>query len=107
MICRAVFLSLGLLLSMASSALDLQSAKQQGLVGEQRNGLLGAVKPASKEVSRLLDTINSQRMQAYRRIASKNGTDLEVVQILAGKKAIEKTASGLYIKPDNRWLKAP
>lgn len=94
-----------LMLSSTASAIDLASAKQQGLVGETASGYLQAVKPASAEVRSLINTVNAKRKSKYSEIAKRNGTTLQAVELLAGKKAIEKSASGAYIKPAGNWVK--
>ena len=88
-------------------AIDLQSAKAQGLVGEQPNGYLGSVKGgASGEVAALINDINAARKKEYQAIAKRNNTGLDVVEALAGKKAIERTPSGQYVKlPSGQWTK--
>jgi len=86
-------------------AINLQSAKAQGLVGETASGYLSAVKAASNEVKALIQDINSKRKQVYAQIAKRNGTTLSAVEHLAGKKAIEKSKPGSYIKPADRWLR--
>lgn len=88
-------------------ALSLGEAKQQGLVGEQYNGLLAAVGSANSDVNALIKDINAKRMAAYTRIAAKNGTNVETVKKLAGKKAIEKTPRGQYVKVGGSWKKVP
>ncbi len=93
--------------SAPSWAIGLHEAKAQGLVGEQANGYLGLVKrPASAEVKALMRSINAKRRQHYQSIAQRNNTALNVVEALAGKKAIERTPSGQYVKlPSGRWVK--
>ncbi len=98
---------IGLLFTPLASALELNEAKQQGLVGEQRDGLLGAVNTQRADVRELVELINARRVVAYQKIAQKNGTDLGVVQSLAGKKAIEKTPSGQYVRPGQSWQQVP
>ncbi|WP_456384999.1 YdbL family protein [Desulfolithobacter sp.] len=87
------------------AALDLQSAKDQGLVGETPSGYLEVVGTATPEIVKLVQTINQKRRSRYLQIARKNGTDLAVVEKLAGKKAIEKTRPGNYIKVNGKWRK--
>ncbi|WP_372882303.1 YdbL family protein [Psychromonas sp.] len=86
-----------MILSFSVFALDLSDAKQQGLVGEKVDGLLGVVK-SSREVNQLVQSINAQRIELYKEIAEKNGMTLEQVSVLAGKKAISKTPRGEYIQ---------
>ena len=84
-------------------AIDLQTAKDQGLVGETTSGYLEAVKSPSQEVSTLVAEINSLRKQKYEEIAKRNNTSLQAVELLAGKKAIEKSAHGDYVKIGDSW----
>lgn len=86
-------------------SIDLQSAKQQGLVGETPDGYLAAVKSASAETSALIQSVNAERKQKYQEIAARNKITLRDVEQLAGKKAIEKTKAGDYIKLGGAWRK--
>ena len=88
-------------------AIDLHSAKSQGLVGEQPSGYLGSVNSnPSADVADLIKEINSARKSEYEKIAKRNNTQLDVVEKLAGKKAIEKTPAGQYIQlPSGQWTK--
>ena len=52
-------------------ALDLQTAKAQGYVGEQASGYLGVVKNASGAQT-LVNDINSRRKAHYEKIAQRN-----------------------------------
>lgn len=95
-----LFIALALILgSGAGWTLDLQEAKQRGLVGEQRDGYIGAVggKP-SAEVSELISSINAERRMNYQRIAERNKLQLNQVERLAAEKAIEKTDPGAYVQ---------
>lgn len=94
---KKLFLLLTLILSFSAFALELSNAKEQGLVGEQRNGLLGVVQ-ASPEAVELVEDINSRRLIKYKQLAVKNAMTLEQVSILAGEKAIKKTPAGQYIE---------
>jgi len=79
--------------------LSLADAKQQGLVGEQYDGYLAAVASApAPAVRALVSDINAKRRAEYERIAQTNNLALADVEALAGKKAIEKTAGGGYVK---------
>ncbi|WP_126456576.1 YdbL family protein [Sulfuriflexus mobilis] len=86
-------------------ALDLQAAKAQGLVGEQLDGYLGVVK-ASAAVQALVQQVNDGRRTYYEGIARRNGTSVQVVEVLAGKKAIELTPPGQYVQsPSGAWTR--
>ena len=102
-----VFL-LALLLGASSAfALSLDAAKDQGLVGETPSGYLAAVSddpPAA--VQALVRNINEKRRARYQEIAKKNDIAVGDVEKLAGKKAIEKTPPGQYVrKPSGEWVK--
>jgi uncharacterized protein YdbL (DUF1318 family) len=84
----------------AGLATPLDDAKAAGDVGEQADGYLGIVSPpASAAVQALVADINTRRRDQYRAIASRNGIDLEAVEVLAGQKAMEKTPAGQFIRP--------
>ncbi len=98
-----IFFSL-LLICEPAFALDLQTAKAQGLVGETATGYLAPIK-ATPEVQQLVNTINSKRKKAYQQIAQRNGTQLSAVEQLAGQKAIEKTPPGQFVNSNGSWQK--
>lgn len=87
------------------SATPLDEAKAQGRVGEKLDGYLGVV-TSSPEIEDLVERTNAQRRTMYREIASKNGTSLEIVETLAGKKAVDNTVVGHLIQlPSGKWTK--
>ncbi len=88
-------------------AITLDQAKSQGLVGEQPNGYLGVVVAnASGEVQALVADINQKRKAEYQGIARRNNTSVEAVEALAGKKAIDRTPPGHYVRqPSGQWVK--
>lgn len=101
---KKLFLMLSLLLSFSAFALGLSEAKEQGLVGEQMNGLLGVVE-ASPQAIKLVNDINAKRLVKYKQIAEKNAMTVEQVSILAGEKTIKKTPAGQYIKnASGQWV---
>lgn len=86
-------------------ALDLQSAKSQGLVGETPSGYLAPVKGGNAETANLVQSINTQRKAHYQNIATRNKTSLQSVEHLAGKKAIEKSPAGNFVQINGQWKK--
>jgi len=94
---KTFFLFLTLILSSNVWAIDLDEAKQSGLVGERTNGFLGAVKH-SGEVDALVAEINAKRTEAYARIAKKNGIAVDKVAELAAKKLINKAGPDDYVQ---------
>ncbi len=92
--------------SIAFAAMTLESAKHDGLVGEQPDGLVGVVSGGSAEVKSVVETTNALRLQKYQAIAAKNGTPVDQVQAVAGKKLIGSTPAGEYIKTaSGSWQK--
>ena len=98
----AIALGVGAVLALASaapaSALDLDSARAQGLVGEQSDGYVGAVSSSpSAEVRQLVTEVNAKRRAAYEDIARKNGTAVAAVAALAGQRLLERAPPGAWI----------
>jgi uncharacterized protein YdbL (DUF1318 family) len=91
---------------MAIAAISVESAKSQGLVGERYDGMLGVVSAATPDVSALVATTNAERLAKYQSIAARNGTGVEQVKTLAGKKLIGSAKPGEYVMPGNGgWQK--
>ncbi|RMH59442.1 MAG: DUF1318 domain-containing protein [Zetaproteobacteria bacterium] len=87
---------------------DLRSAKQAGLIGERLDGYLGFVRAAPPDVRALVREVNRKRRARYRQIAAQSGIALHQVELLAGRKAIAKTPSGLFVQsPSGRWVRKP
>lgn len=103
---KILFLGLIVLNAACVFAVDLQQVKSEGLIGEQLNGYLGVVSSdADADVRGLVVDVNAKRKAKYQSIAEKNSTSLETVELLAGKKAIEKTQAGNYIQTATGWKK--
>jgi uncharacterized protein YdbL (DUF1318 family) len=77
-------------------AMDIQSAKEQGLVGEANTGYLAAVGTPSAEVKALVADVNAKRKAEFERTAKKTGATLEQVRIRFYELAVQKTAPGHY-----------
>jgi len=90
-----------------ASGLDLERAKDQGLVGERADGYVGiVVEQADAPVQALVNGVNAKRRAAYEEIARKNGTSVDTVAVLAGQKLIERAASGEWVTDaDGVWRK--
>ena len=102
-----VILTLSLLLFTAQAlAISLDQAKAAGQVGETPSGYLESVSPSPvADTVALIQDINSKRKAEYERIAQKNGTSLMAVEALAGKKAINNTPLGQFVKVGGSWEK--
>ena len=95
---------LGLLMQSAW-AIDIGSAKNQGLVGEARSGYLEAVKkPASAEVQALIREVNAKRKVQFERTAAKNNISVPQVANRFYELAVQKTRPGHYYQDaSGRW----
>lgn len=101
----ALILPVFLLIALPVFALDLDSARDQGLVGERLDGYVGVVKDAPG-VSALVAEINAKRKAEYQKISAKNGQPVDVVAKLAAPKIVAKLKPGHYYQgPDGGWKK--
>ena len=106
-ISKTLLLACMLLLVPMSFALTLQEAKNEGLVGEQRNGYVGLVmESAPAGVMALARDVNNQRRELYQQIARQNNLTVEQVAALAFEKAVEATPAGQYLHDaSGAWVK--
>jgi len=92
--------------SLAFAALTLETAKQQGLIGEKPDGTVGAVSTPSAEAAAIIASTNAQRLEKYKAIAAKNGTPVDQVEAVAGQKLIAATPAGQYfMSASGTWQK--
>lgn len=109
---KTILVTLAFVLGLSSAvfAMDLDSAKAQGLIGEQQNGYIGLVTTSpSTDLQRLVDEINARRRAAYQSVASKTaGAKLSDVEKLAAAKLIDRTPSGQMVQDaSGKWVKKP
>ena len=94
---RLVIAAVLTLITASAWAIDIDSAKNQGLVGEANTGYLAAVRqPASAEVRALIADVNAKRRAQFERTARSTGATLEQVQVRFYQLAVEKTRRGHY-----------
>jgi uncharacterized protein YdbL (DUF1318 family) len=88
-------------------AIDIDTAKSQGLVGESNGGYLAVVKPpASADVQALIDTVNAKRRTAWQKIADSTSATFEQVRVLFYERAIQNTKPGHYYQDaSGAWKK--
>ena len=88
-------------------AIDLDSAKARGLVGEANNGYLAAVQtPASSDVKKLIETVNEKRREKFVATARKTDATLAQVQVRFYQLAVKNTKPGNYYQDANGdWKK--
>ncbi len=103
-ILTAIFLTLAM---QTAWAIDIGTAKQQGLVGEANSGYLAAVtKPASAEVNALIASVNTKRKAEFERTARKTNTTVAQVSNRFYELAVQKTRAGNYYQDaGGRWIK--
>ncbi|MFT4712227.1 MAG: hypothetical protein ACJAVI_002153 [Candidatus Azotimanducaceae bacterium] len=100
----AMTITLMLVCFSALAAMTLDEAKQSGLVGEDASGYIAAVARPTGEIRALVSSVNDKRLGEYERIAIANNLDVSAVEKLAGKKTIELTPAGSYIRmPGDNW----
>jgi uncharacterized protein len=93
-----------LLMAGGAFAADLDQAKADGLVGETLEGYIDVVNESvPADVEALVEEINARRRAEYERIAAQNGIDIEQVEALAAKKAIDKTRPGGWVRLNGTW----
>lgn len=105
---KKIFAAIGLALLLQNAwAIDLDSAKAQGLVGEANTGYLAAVKtPASGEVQALIADVNRKRKAKFEDTAGKTGATVAQVAFRFYQLAVQNTAPGNYYQDANgRWQK--
>jgi len=105
---RKILAAIILTLAMQSAwAIDIGSAKKQGLVGEANSGYLAAVvTPASADVNALIASVNAKRKAEFERTASKTNTTVQQVSHRFYELAIQRTATGNYYQDaSGRWKK--
>lgn len=100
---------LALVLAATPATADpLDEAKANGYVGEQTDGYIAALPSAPASARSLVADINVRRRAKYAQIATRNGTPIDVVASLAGKKLMARTPSGQYVRNENgKWQKKP
>ncbi|NTU92251.1 MAG: YdbL family protein [Chlorobiaceae bacterium] len=89
----------------AAFALDLETARAKGLVGEVDNGYIAIPPGAGNDAQALIGTVNQERRAAYSDIATKNGITVDV----AGKRTFEKRypgfPAGTWVQMQGKWSK--
>jgi uncharacterized protein YdbL (DUF1318 family) len=93
-----LLLGVALAASATASGMDLERAKDQGLVGERADGYVGIVVTQTNSlVQAMVNQVNQKRRAAYEEIAKKNGTGVDAVAMLAGAKLIERAPKGAWV----------
>jgi hypothetical protein len=102
---RTVALLFALLMATTVSAfaLDLETARSSGLIGEVDSGYIAIPPGAGAEAQPLVGTVNQERRAAYAEIAAKNGISID----LAGQRTFEKRYPafpvGTWVRIQGKW----
>ena len=105
---KKTFVAIGLMMLLQNAwAIDIRSAKAEGLVGEANTGYIAAVQtPASAEVRALIADVNQKRKAQFISTAKKTGTTVAQVANRFYELAVQKTAPGNYYQDaGGRWKK--
>lgn len=88
-------------------ALDLETAKARGWIGERRDGYVGLVDAAAPAEARaLVDQVNAERRAGYQSVAAQNNVPRDQVEALAGQKLIARAAAGSFVMDAaGRWIR--
>lgn len=90
----------------AAWAIDIHTAKEQGLVGEANTGYLAAIGTPSAEVKALVAEVNEKRKAEFKRTAEKTGATLQQVQVRFYELAVQRTEAGHYYQDaGGNWKK--
>ncbi|MBN8530876.1 MAG: YdbL family protein [Alphaproteobacteria bacterium] len=93
------------LIAFPALALDLQTARNQGIIGEKTDGYVAVVTP-SADAQKLAAEVNARRKEEYARISKANGQPVEVVAKVAAESIISKLPAGsLYQDASGAWKK--
>lgn len=86
-------------------AIEIDAAKEAGLVGEAVSGYLAPVRtPVSAEVQALIDRVNQARREHFERAAARTGATVEQVRVRFYELAVQNTEPGRYYQDaDGTW----
>ncbi len=100
---RLTLLLLLLLCTFPAWALDLQTARGQGLVGEMNDGYVTVLQASPAAVSLAAD-VNAKRRAEYQKISQANGQPVEVVAKLAAGQIVKNLGKGAkYQDTAGQW----
>ena len=105
---RKIFVAIFLALAVQTAwAIDIGTAKDQGLVGEANTGYLAIViTPASAEVQALIASVNAKRKAKFESTANKTKTTVNQVSYRFYELAVQRTKAGNYYQAANgSWKK--
>jgi uncharacterized protein len=87
---------------------DLVKAKDAGLIGEQRDGMVGIVdsSQATPAVRKLVEAENQDRLKLYRERAEKQEQTLEIFSTVMGEARIKGEKDGRFVQGlSGEWIR--
>lgn len=100
-----LFITMLMLFSASAFAIDLETARAKGLVGEVDNGYLAIPPGAGADAKQLVDTVNQQRKTVYIDIAAKNGITVEATGQRTFEKRFPDFPAGTWVQMKGIWSK--
>ncbi|MFD1218213.1 MULTISPECIES: YdbL family protein [Microbulbifer] len=92
------------LIALPASAVTLNEARGQGLVGEANSGYIAVVQDSSPELEQLVAEVNAKRKREYAAIAKRNNIDISQVAARAAEKLESRLSRGEYYQDNlGRW----
>lgn len=86
-------------------AIDFESARAAGLVGEVDNGFVAIPPSAKTQETALVTAVNNERRAVYAEIAAKNGTSIEVAALRTFEKRYPSFPAGTWIQIQGKWTR--
>ncbi|RVU38158.1 YnbE family lipoprotein [Hwanghaeella grinnelliae] len=82
-------------------------AKRAGWIGERSDGYLALVRPdAPSDIAEIVQQANEDRLLEFNAIASRHNAPLKTVELVAGKKFIDKSLPGEFVQNDDgTWVR--
>lgn len=102
-----IIIGFGIALGLSTNAIavdnngPIDTAMKAGTIGEQANGYLGFVRPATAaqiELQRLINEVNVRRRAVYTRVATETNETIDRVALLQAFRQISKSPNGEYYK---------
>lgn len=94
------------LFTLSAFAADLHSARDQGKVGETKEGYVKAIGTASADTAKIVEEVNAKRKKHYHEMAAKNKQSIESIQKMFSVKIQGKLNTGnLYQDAAGEWKK--
>lgn len=98
-----LFLTLIATSAVSALALDFDTARSKGLVGEVDNGYIAIPPGAGNEGAGLVSVVNKQRQAVYEQIAEKNGISVEATGQRTFQKRYPDFPAGTWVKMNGSW----